>query len=277
MDRFVFFIFLIAVLSLPAVLLNAADIEDGLWLYLPLNEGEGETVTDYGPNNFETELSETPPKWVDSGHNNIGPALEFDGTSNYVKIDMASQGNDIDSHFDTDKGLTICAWVKVLNVATDAHGQTRQPVVMKGGPNQWEFALYIYDDFGAGMSVWTCPGSGVSEPSTPDIVPESQWIHQCGTFKLTEGVKFYVNGEEDPVAQAGDNGNGPCEAGERPVFIAHREDGQWLNAVIAEVYMWERVIDTDEMNLAMNTIGGLTPVQPGGKLTTTWGKVKQRR
>jgi len=65
MDRFVFFIFLIAVLSLPAVLLNAADIEDGLWLYLPLNEGEGETVTDYGPNNFETEISETPLKWVD--------------------------------------------------------------------------------------------------------------------------------------------------------------------------------------------------------------------
>jgi len=127
MDRFVFLIFFIAVLSLPAVLLNAADIEDGLWLYLPLNEGVGETVTDYGPNNFETELSETPPKWADSGHNNIGAALEFDGTSNYVKIDMASQGKDIDSHFDTDKGLTICAWIKVLNVATDAHGQTRQP------------------------------------------------------------------------------------------------------------------------------------------------------
>ncbi len=277
MHRFVFFIFLIAMLSLPAVLLNAADIQDGLWLYLPLNEGAGETVTDYGPNNFETELSETPPKWVDSGHNKIGPAMEFDGTSNYVKIDMASQGSDIDSHFDTDKGLTICAWVKVLNVATDAHGQTRQPVVMKGGPNQWEFALYIYDDFGAGMSVWTCPGSGVSEPSAPGIVPDNQWIHQCGTFKLAEGVKFYVNGEEDPVAQSGDNGNGPCETGERPVFIAHREDGQWLNAVIAEVYMWERVIDVDEMNLAMNTIGGLTPVQPGGKLTTTWGDVKQRR
>ena len=282
MHRFVFFISVIAVLSLPAVLLNAADIEDGLWLYLPMNEGAGNKVTDHGPHNFDTELSKSPPKWVDakhdeSGPNNIGPALEFDGTSNYVKIDMASQGKDIDSHFDTDKGLTICAWIKVLNVATDAHGQTRQPVVMKGGPNQWEFALYIYDNFGAGMSVWTCPGSGVSEPSTPDSVPESQWIHHCGTFKLTEGVKVYINGEEDPVAQAGDNSNGPCEAGDRPVFIAHREDGQWLNAIIAEVYMWERVIDIDEIYLAMNTIGGLTTVQPGGKLTTTWGKVKQHR
>ena len=276
MRQFLFFIFMIAVFALPTVLVNAADIEDGLWMYLPLNEGAGEKVTDHGPNNFETELSETPPQWVNAGHNSIGTAMEFDGTSNYVKIDMAGQNKDIDSHFDPEKGLTICAWVKVLNVATDSHGQTRQPVVMKGGPNQWEFALYVYDDFGAGMSVWTCPGSGVSEPSTPDIVPESQWTHQCGTFKLAEGVKFYMDGEQEPIAQAGDNGNGPCEAGERPVYIGHREDGQWLNAVIAEVYMWERVIDTDEMKLAMNTIGGLTPVQPGGKLTTTWGNIKRR-
>ncbi len=275
MRQFVFFIFAIAVFTLSTVFVNAADIEDGLWLYLPLNEGVGEKVTDHGPNNFDTELSETPPQWVSAGHNSISTAMEFDGTSNYVKIDMASQNKDIDSHFDSEKGLTICAWVKVLNVGTDAHGQTRQPVVMKGGPNQWEFALYVYDDFGAGMSVWTCPGSGVSEPSTPEIVPESQWVHQCGTFKLAEGVKVYVNGEQDPIAQAGDNGNGPCEAGERPVYIGHREDGQWLNAVIAEVYMWERVIDIDEMNLAMNTIGGLTPVQPGGKLTTTWANVKR--
>ena len=275
MRQMMAFILLIAVCSLLTFLVNAADIEDGLWMYLPLNEGVGEKVTDYGPNNFETELSETPPKWVDAQHSDIATAMEFDGTSNYVKIDMAGQGNDIDSHFDEAKGITICAWVKPLDVGTDAHGQTRQPVVMKGGANQWEYALSIYDNFGAGMSVWTCPGSGVSEPSTADTAPQGEWIHQCGTFKLQEGVRVYVNGNEDPVAQADDNGNGPCDAGERPVFIAHREDGQWLNAVIAEVYMWDRVIDIDEMNLAMKTIGGLA-VQPGGKLTTTWGNVKRR-
>ena len=275
MSRFVFFIFLIAAFALPTVLVNAADIEDGLWMYLPLNEGAGEEVTDHGPNSFDTELSETAPKWVDAKHDDIAKALEFDGKSTHVMIDMATQGKDIDSHFDDKKGLTICAWVKPLKTGTDAHNQTRQPIVMKGGPNQWEFALYIYDDFGAGMSVWNCPGSGVSEPSKPGAAPQGEWSHQCGTFKLKEGVKVYINGEKEPVAQSGDNGNGPCEAGERPVFIAHREDGQWLNAVIAEVYIWDRVIDVDEMSLAMKTVGGLA-VQPGGKLTTTWGNIKHR-
>ncbi len=146
---------------------------------------------------------------------------------------------------------------------------------MKGNANEWEFSLYVYDDFGAGMSVWTCPGSGVSEPNGPGAAPQETWVHQCGTFKLKEGVRVYVDGDKAPVAQAADNGGGPCEEGNRPVFIAHREDGQWLNAVIAEVYMWDRVIDIDEMNLAMKTIGGLA-VQPGGKLTTTWGNVKRR-
>ena len=270
-----FFISIIAVFSVSTLLVNAADIEDGLWMYLPMNEGAGGTVTDHGPHSFETELSKTAPKWVDAKHNDIGKAMEFDGKATYVKIDMAGQKKDIDSHIDDKKGMTICAWVKPIKTGTDAHGQTRQPIVMKGAGGQWEFALYVYDDFGVGMSVWTCPGAGVSEPHTAGTASPGKWIHQCGTFKLKEGVRVYVNGEKDPIKEAGDNGNGPCETGERPVFIAHREDGQWLNAVIAEVYMWDRVIDVDEMSLAMKTIGGLA-VQPGGKLTTTWGNMKRR-
>ena len=275
MRQIMFFISIIAVFSVSTLFVNAADIEDGLWMYLPMNEGAGETVTDHGPHSFDTELSKTAPKWVDAKHDDIGKAMEFDGKATYVKIDMAGQKKDIDSHIDDKKGMTICAWVKPIKTGTDAHGQTRQPIVMKGAGGQWEFALYVYDDFGVGMSVWTCPGAGVSEPHTAGTASPGKWIHQCGTFKLKEGVRVYVNGKKDPIVEAGDNGNGPCETGERPVFIAHREDGQWLNAVIAEVYMWDRVIDVDEMSLAMKTIGGLA-VQPGGKLTTTWGNMKRR-
>ncbi len=275
MRQIIFSTLLVAVFATTTFYTYAADIEDGLWMYLPMNEGAGQKVADHGPHNFDTELSKTAPKWVDAKHEDLGKVMEFDGKSTYIKIDMESQKKDIDSHFEEKQGITICAWVKPLKVGTDAHGQSRQPIVMKGNANQWEFALYIYDNFGAGMSVWTCPGSGVSEPSTAATAPQGKWIHQCGTFLLKEGVRVYVNGEKDPVAEAPDKGNGPCETGTRPVFIAHREDGQWLNAVIAEVYIWDRVIDVDEMNLAMETIGGLA-VQPGGKLTTTWGNMKLR-
>ena len=275
MRQVIFSTLLVAVFTVAATFTYAADIEDGLWMYLPMNEGVGNQVADHGPHNFDTELSKSAPKWTDARHDDLGQVMEFDGKSSFIKIDMAAQKNDIDSHVDDKKGITICAWVKVLKVGTDAHGQNRQPIVMKGNANMWEFALYIYDDFGAGMSVWTCPGSGVSEPHAAATAPQGKWIHQCGTVMLEEGVSVYVNAEKDPVTEAPDKGNGACETGTRPVFIGHREDGQWLNAVIAEVYMWERVIGVNEMELAMNTIGGLA-VQPGGKLTTTWGNMKRR-
>lgn len=251
---------------------SAADIEDGLWLYLPLNEGKGDTVNDLGPNKFETEMSDKAPKWVKPDHPKLQNALEFDGQENYVMIDMAGQGNDIDSHTDEKKGLSICAWVKVIKTGTKTN-QDRQPIVMKGNGGAWEFALYVYNALQAGMSVWNCGGSGVSEPSGGNL--GADWHYQCGTFKLKEGVKVYLDAEKNPVAEAASNANAPCD-GTRPVFLAYREDGQWLNADIAEVRMWDRVIDLDEMKLAMETIGGLS-VEPTGKLATTWAKVKARR
>lgn len=247
-----------------------ANIEEGLELYLPLNEGKGKEVRDLSPNRFEVEMSDNPPQWVRTDHPKIQYALEFNGKDQYLKIDMFGQGKDIDSHVDKEAGLSICAWVKVIKTGTDAHNQSRQPIVMKGNSGKWEFALYVYDNFAPGMSVWNCGGSGVSEPSGGNLGVE--WHYQCGTFNAEEGVKVYLDADPTPVAQAPVNANIPCD-GDRPVFIAHREDGQWLNAIIAEVRLWSRVISIDEMEMAMNAIGGLA-VEPREKLATTWGRLK---
>jgi hypothetical protein len=60
------------------------------------------------------------------------------------------------------------------------------------------------------------------------------------------------------------------------VYIAYREDGQWLNAQVAEVRIWDRVISNDDMKLSMDSVGGLA-VHPEGLLTTKWGKIKTHR
>ena len=273
MSRRILFLLAVTALSVAALAINAQDIEDGLWLYLPLNEGQGDKVKDFGPHEFETEFSKKAPQWVKPKQPDLDDALEFDGEENFVMIDMAGQGNDIDSHTDDKAGLSICAWVQVIKTGLDAHGQSRQPIVMKGAGGAWEFALYVYDGLQPGMSVWNCGGSGVSEPSGGDL--GNDWHFQCGTFSAKEGVKVYLDAEKNPVAQAGVNANIPCD-GNRPVFIAHREDGQWLNAQIAEVRIWTRIIERDEMELAMTTFGGLA-VEPTGKLATTWARVKARR
>ena len=260
---------LIVALYALSLVANAANIEKGLFLYLPIDEGAGDKVKDYGPNNFKTEMSKKRPKWVRGNRPKFGDALEFDGEESYVKIDAAGQGKDFDAHFDKNKGMTICAWVKVIKTGTDAHGQTRQPIVMKGAGGAWEFALYVYDDLKAGMSVWTCGGSNDSEPRDGKL--GTDWRYQCGTYNRTEGVKVYLDGKKDIIAQAGSK-NTPCEDGNRPIFIAHREDGQWLNAVIAQVRMWERIISVNEMDMAMKTTS--MAVRHLDKLSMTWAEIK---
>ena len=260
---------LIISLSALNLVVNSADIEKGLFLYLPIDEGTGGTVKDWGPNNFKTEMSKKRPKWVQGNQPDFGKALEFNGKDNYVKIDAATQGKDFDAHIDKNSGMTICAWVKVIKTATDTHGQTRQPIVMKGAGGAWEFALYDYDSIAPGMSVWTCPGSGVSEPSGGTL--GTNWRYQCGTYNVKEGVKVYLDGKKDIIAQGGNNGE-PCKTGTRPIFIAHREDGQFLNAIIAQVRMWERILSVNEMNMAMKTTS--MAVRHLNKLSMTWGKIK---
>ena len=260
---------LIVALYAFSLVADSANIEKGLFLYLPIDEGAGNKVKDYGPNNFKTEMSKKMPKWKQGNRPKFDNALEFDGKDNYVKIDAAGQGEDFDAHFDKKKGMTICAWVKVIKPGTDAHGQGRQPIVMKGAGGGWEFALYVYDSLAPGMSVWTCGGAGDSEPSGGKL--GTDWHYQCGTYKRKEGVKVYLDGKKDIIAQAGSNDN-PCEDGNRPIFIAHREDGQWLNAGIAQVRMWERIISVNEMDMAMKTTS--MAVRHLDKLSMTWAEIK---
>ena len=238
--------------------------KDGLILFLPLNDGSGDSAANIVGDNAKVNGA----SWVSTGR---GGGLEFNGKDNSVEIPL-----DLSPQAPENQGaMSICAWVKVLEIGTDTHGQTRQPIVMKGNGGQWEYALYVYDNFGAGLSVWTCAGSGVSEPSAENTLPKGEWHHTCGTWTVADGVKVYVDGAE--VAQrAADPAKEACD-GEANIFLAHREDGQFLNAVIDEVAMWDRALSVEEINANMN--GELTiesvAVEPTGKLATTWADVRR--
>ena len=118
-------------------------------------------------------------------------SLQFNGKENYVKIDAAGQGKDFDAHFDKNKGMTICAWVKVIKTGTDTHGQSRQPIVMKGAGGAWEFALYVYDNlapacrFGPVLAqvirnravvIWGLSGITSAEPIIEKKASKSIWM-----------------------------------------------------------------------------------------------------
>jgi hypothetical protein len=242
---------------------STAQVTDSsVILYLPFEEGSGNVAKDLSKTKAEGKLVGNP-KWVAG---KFGKALEFDGKTNYVEIpvDLSPQAEK--------EALSICAWVKVLKTATDAHGQNRQPIVMKGGPNEWEYALYVYDDFKAGFSLWQCGGSGHSEPNGGTI-PANEWHAVCATYSAKGETVGYVDGKR-VFADKGRNAT-PCN-GKRLVRIASREDGQFLNAVVDDVFMWEREVTEKEVQTIMNAphIEGVA-VEPQGKLTTSWGTIKR--
>ena len=236
-------------------------------LYLPFDEGKGNETKDYSQSGKVGALGtkgKNLPKWVDG---KFGKALEFDGETNFVEVKDTPEFS-----FASDPGtMTLAAWVKVIKTGTDQHGQNRQPIIMKGNSGQWEYALYIYDGGIAGMSVWNNGGSGVAEPSGGASIMDGDWHAVVGTFDSKAGVKVYVDG--NMVTQGAPNANVPGK-GTRNVFIAHREDGQFLNAVIDDVRIWPRVLEAKEIKETMNSpLGGLA-VNPSGCLSTEWGRIK---
>lgn len=267
MLRFAVVCFLLAGFFLASSAAEAKLRDETVMLYLPFDEGGGEEVKDLSKNDKIGVLSTTGkdlPEWVDG---KFGKALEFDGETNFVEVQETP-----DFSFASDPGtITLAAWVKVVATGTDNHEQTRQPIVMKGNSNEWEYALYIHDGGIAGMSVWNNGGSGVAEPSGGATIMDDQWHAVVGTFDSEDGVKVYVDG--NLVTQAGPNQNVPGN-GQRNVVVGHREDGQFLNAIIDEVRIWDRILEDDEIIETMQSpLSGLA-VYPGGGLAWKWGQIK---
>lgn len=259
---------LVTVFLLTPMAMGAKLRDDTVVLYLPFDEGKGDEVKDLsksGKTGVLGSKGKKNPEWVDG---KFGKALEFDGETSFVQIDDTP-----DFSFAGDPGtMTLAAWVKVIKTATDKHDQNRQPIVMKGNSGQWEYALYIYDGAMAGMSVWDNGGTGVAEPSGGPALDDGEWHAVVGTFDSKGGVKVYADGEL--VAQGANGPNVPGN-GTRNVFIGHREDGQFLNAIIDDVRIWNRVLDEDEIIETMaSPLSGLA-VHSDGKMATMWGDIKR--
>jgi|GEM_PF-598661 len=167
-----------------------------------------------------------------------GKCLLYNGTSNYTEI----PDNPL---FSSHAGgqMTIEAWVKVLAVNTDGHNQVRQPIIVKGRPHRWEWALYIYDDLRAGFSSWQCSGSGHNEVSGGSIVL-NKWHHIAASFDDGNFNKVYIDGVL--VANKTTFSGSACDRN-RPVRIASREDGQYLNAYIDEIRIWNKALTQTEI------------------------------
>ncbi|MBO8183395.1 MAG: DUF2341 domain-containing protein [Archaeoglobus sp.] len=227
----------------PAAVFNPIDGVIGLWDF---EDVSGDNVPDKSPflNNGTAENG----AFVVSGIK--GKAMEFDGVNDYVIVPDNRYLSPQDDTGDEDTGeLTIAAWVKVLGLNTDSHSQTREPIVSKGNSGEWEYALYVYDNYWFGNSIWQSGGSSHTEiVDTAHPFELGKWYFVAGVYEKGAYNKIYIFNETSYIGmyssttQYGNPGDGTS-----PLRIASRNDGQYLNAVVDDVIVLNRTLSFEEL------------------------------
>ena len=238
-----------------------ADLTEGLVLYMPLDEGSGTTTQDFSANGFEGELKGNA-KWIEGQHGN---ALQFEASADHVLIED-------DAAFHLEGAITQAAWVQ-LDRLPGAHA-----IIF--GTRQGGATRHIGFGFGMnpanGIKVWTNGAAGgfkdINDNATE--LETGKWYHLAYTHTDDNNglVEIYVDGE---VTHSEESGNPVAPAENTSAVTIGTWGGEAWTGSVDEVILWNRALSANEIQAIMNQ--GPTPVEPQGKLATTWANIKSNR
>ncbi|MGQ9608455.1 MAG: LamG domain-containing protein [bacterium] len=230
----IFFIFPLSICS---------AVDPNLVIYMPMNDGKGDTVKDLSPNGFDGKIVGGNYKWING---KIGNGIEMT-----AETEIQIPDNDM---LDGMKALTLEIWLK-----QDTHQSTG--VVQKG--TNWPDMSYLLQPW-SDQQVYF----GISNTSSRAIAPAGsyplgEWYHLAATFDGTT-LKVFINGKEkasakSPVAECPDT-NTPLQVGNR------------FAGVIDEFVMYNRALTDDEIKTDM--AGVSLSIEAKNKLPILWGYLK---
>jgi len=242
-----------------------AGIQDGLILYFDFDEAQGDTVKDMTGNGHDGTLKEGAE--ITAGKIGKG-ALQIEGGNETMEVDTFAE---LEIYQDN----TYLFWISFTDPASGGWDQ----IVAKGAPGSdrspgiWVTpeGLSIHYRYNPGnLGPWGVnPESGDGRNGNT-FFDMNKWYHIAGV-KVGAELIAYVDGgevakEAVPVEHA---------QGEGMLFVGKSQTygGPGAKFIIDELAVYDRPLDPDEILTVMD--GGLaTPVEPGGKLASTWGDVK---
>lgn len=227
---------------------NAASFLDeaaGIWLF---DEGKGNVATDASGNKNDGTI--TGAKWVKGKF--LG-ALEFESPQ-VVTVAPSESLNFKDQ-------MTIAVWVYmnkgVSDTAIRRNGSYLLEVQSPSERVPGAFVFGIWSGGGFTGGVW---GKSVIEPE--------QWHHIVGLYDSKE-MKIYVDGIlESSVKQAG-----KIDVAADLLFGTF--GGEKFLGRMDEIVFFPRALTEAEIKDLMKGVELVQAVTPSGKLTTTWGNIKQ--
>jgi len=259
------------ILSCFVVHVTFAADDPSLVLYFSFDE-EGIVIKDLSGQGNDGEVKGSP-RWVNG---KTGQALQFLGIENKNYVEVPD-----DPSLNPRLEVSLMAWIYI---------ETWEPtggVISKytGAGNQRSYNMHMHHTNALGFSS-ECSSNGAFQAGVstteahtgPDTLTEGAWQHVAMTFKATEFLRLYLNGEMvvEAAAQATDSlfdNNTPMTIGtDFAVGGAHNNtQAREFTGIIDEVAVFNRALTAEEIQQKMESI---LPVEPVGKLAATWGQIK---
>lgn len=229
----------------------------GLVLFLPLDEGSGNTAEDISGNGNDGEL-QGDAKWVD-GHE--GKGVRLDATNDRILVEDSPS-------LDIEQDITMEIWAKVDSLPDGSCAFFMKPTAYMfhtttgGAGVKVDPLVFIGGSYGA----WPTPANAIGSMG--------EWHHWATTYD-GNGYKIYVDGELADEYER--SPNGPIDQDDNPLAIGRDNRGccsaRNMPATIDMPRIWNRALSASEVKEAMSD--ALMAVQPKDKLSTFWGKLKQ--
>ena len=224
--------------------------------YWQFEEGGGQEVEDSsGMGNHGEIVGDC--EWVD-GKFKLG--LHFNGEINaYVRL----PNEQISESLLSANALTMAAWLKPKHFKADAIAIINDP---------GNYFLRVVPQFAVNPGVHI---GGWKEVRTVSkrIIKVEKWYHVAGTYD-GEILRAYLNGElTDSFLEPKFNGDAgaPLQAGGELV-LGSFGDTLFGSGVMDEVLIANYAFTEGELNNLMES--GISAVEPAGKLSTTWSRIK---
>jgi len=245
----------------------------GMWLF---DDGKGDTAKDSSGNQNDGTLK-SGPKWVDG---KFGGALEFNGASAYVDC-----GNE--ASLDITEAITVMAWVQFDGLDYKNSTGRLNTIAAKGYPDAlaphsgWWFSYdnrnngkdFPYTCFGKKAGGWAGGGNNLS--GHPSTFKDGEWYHFAFTIEKSIAVLYLDGtqlGAEKPLLDL------VLSDLSRNLTIGSAGTSWYFGGIIDEVAIFNVALSEKDLGSIMTK--GLEAIRsdvfPSGKLTTTWGDIKQQ-
>ena len=250
----------VVILIIPCM--GETKVDDDLAVYLPFDSGTGKVAKDVTEHGNDGQFMGTV-KW---GAIEFDGGIELDGGS-YVDIPWS------DSIDVGEESFSTSIWFKYAEKV--AHGSLIWGYKVGGGKPQFWIRTEPKDNRIRGL---------IHDRVSPIIV-KTQEPHNDGNWhhlafvrdKKQDTLTIYIDGVVED-SQNGKKQGSPTKGQEFGIHLGQRVDGQnKFKGFLDEYRLWTRALSKTEIKKIM-TQGKdqILAVHPTGRLTTTWGRIKNR-